>query len=153
MKMGAMRGPKSFEVAAEFSDGCHHALSYTREAYEYMIEHCTIGAERAGKNVQDLDIGAWVVFAVAEDSAMAKDAARAHGRPVRVVDAARAAAAQRRRARGGGADHRGDRGRRHGQGIELTTPDLAERLSVAGTPGGVRGEDEDPDRGRPASTT
>ena len=48
VKMGAMRGPKSFEVAAEFSDGCHHALSYNREAYEYMMEHCTIGAERAG---------------------------------------------------------------------------------------------------------
>ena len=76
VKMGAMRGPKSFEVSAEFSDGCHHALSYTREAYDYMIEHCTIGAERAGKNVQDLDLGAWIVFSVAEDGAVAKDAAR-----------------------------------------------------------------------------
>ena len=47
-------------MAAEFSDGCHHALSYTREAYEYMVENMTIGAERAGKNVDDLDIGAWV---------------------------------------------------------------------------------------------
>ena len=42
VKMGAMKGPKSFEVSAEFSDGCHHALSYTREAYDYMMEHCTI---------------------------------------------------------------------------------------------------------------
>ena len=58
VKMGAMRGPKSFEVAAEFSDGCHHALSYTREAYDYMVEHCRIGAERAGKQVDDLDLGA-----------------------------------------------------------------------------------------------
>ena len=74
--MGAMRGPKSFEASAEFSDGCHHALSYTREAYDYMIEHCTIGAERAGKNVQDLDLGAWIVFSIAEDGAVAKDAAR-----------------------------------------------------------------------------
>ena len=76
VKMGAMRGPKSFQVAAEFSDGCHHALSYTRGAYEYMVENMTIGAERAGKNVADLDIGAWVVFATGEDSAVAKDAAR-----------------------------------------------------------------------------
>ena len=30
----------------------------------------------AGKNVDDLDIGAWVVFAVGEDSAVAKEAAR-----------------------------------------------------------------------------
>src|SRR5688572_5988550 len=74
VKMGAMRGPKSFVASAEHSDGCHHALSYTREAYDYMMKHCTIGAERAGKNVQDLDLGAWIVFSVAEDGAVAKDA-------------------------------------------------------------------------------
>jgi 5,10-methylenetetrahydromethanopterin reductase len=134
VKMGAMKGPKSFEVSAEFSDGCHHALSYTREAYDYMIEHCTIGAERAGKNVQDLDLGAWVVFSVAEDSAVAKDAARSmvglyassmpHDQlrrngvePEEVAPIIEAIGA-------------GDMAK----GIELTTPDLAERLSVAGTP-------------------
>jgi 5,10-methylenetetrahydromethanopterin reductase len=134
VKMGAMKGPKSFEVSAEFSDGCHHALSYTREAYDYMMEHCTIGAERAGKNVQDLDLGAWVVFSVAEDSAVAKDAARAmvglyassmpHDQlrrngvePEEVAPIIEAIGA-------------GDMAK----GIELTSPDLAERLSVAGTP-------------------
>ena len=30
LKIGAMRGPKSFQAAGELSDGCHHALSYTR---------------------------------------------------------------------------------------------------------------------------
>jgi 5,10-methylenetetrahydromethanopterin reductase len=134
VKMGAMRGPKSFEVAAEFSDGCHHALSYTRGAYEYMVEHMTIGAERAGKDVQDLDIGAWVVFATGDDSAIAKDAARsmvglyASSMPAEqlerngvdpkdlqpVVDAL------------GKGDLAG--------AIELTSPEVAERLSVAGTP-------------------
>jgi 5,10-methylenetetrahydromethanopterin reductase len=134
VKMGAMKGPKSFEVSAEFSDGCHHALSYTREAYDYMIEHCTIGAERAGKKVQDLDLGAWIVFSVAEDSAKAKDAARSmvglyassmpHDQlrrngvePEEVAPIIEAIGA-------------GDMAK----GIELTTPDLAERLSVAGTP-------------------
>jgi 5,10-methylenetetrahydromethanopterin reductase len=58
VKMGAMRGPKSFEAAAEHSDGCHHALSYTREAYEYAAEHLRIGAERAGKDWTTLDFGA-----------------------------------------------------------------------------------------------
>ena len=47
VKMGAMRGPKSFEVAGEFSDGCHHCLSYTRQAYEYAFEHFRAGAESA----------------------------------------------------------------------------------------------------------
>src|SRR5918998_1197584 len=49
VKMGAMRGPKSFEAAAEHSDGCHHALSYSREAYEYAAEHLRIGADRADR--------------------------------------------------------------------------------------------------------
>ncbi|MFE7134467.1 LLM class flavin-dependent oxidoreductase [Streptomyces sp. NPDC057638] len=134
LKLGGMRGPRIFEAAGEFADGCHHALSYTREAYGYMVEHLRAGAERAGKDVDSLDIGAWVVFATAEDSAVAREAARsmvgiyatamseeqlrrngvdpAELRPV--VDAVRA----------------GDLAR----GIELTTPEVAERLSVSGTP-------------------
>jgi 5,10-methylenetetrahydromethanopterin reductase len=134
VKMGAMRGPKSFEAAAEFSDGCHHALSYSREAYEYMMKHCTIGAERAGKNVQDLDLGAWVVFSVAEDSAKAKDAARS------MVGLYASAMPPEQLVRNGvdpdevtpvvEAIGAGDMAK----GIELTSPDLAERLSIAGTP-------------------
>ena len=134
VKMGAMRGPKSFEVAAEFSDGCHHALSYTREAYDFMIEHCRIGAERAGKNVQDLDLGAWIVFSVAEDGAVAKDAARS------MVGLYASAMPHEQLKRNGvepeevapiiEAIGAGDMAK----GIELTTPDLAERLSIAGTP-------------------
>ena len=61
LKMGAMRGPKSFQLAAEISDGCHQALGYTREAYQYMYDNMAIGAKKAGKNVDDLDIGAWMV--------------------------------------------------------------------------------------------
>ena len=134
VKMGAMRGPKSFEVAAEFSDGCHHALSYTRGAYEYMVEHMTIGAERAGKNVQDLDIGAWVVFATGDDSAVAKDAARsmvglyASSMPneqlerngVSPDDMAPVLTAL------GGGDLAG--------AIDATTPEIGETLSLAGSP-------------------
>ena len=76
VKMGAMRGPKSFVASAEHSDGCHHALSYTREAYDYAAEHLRAGAEKAGKDWTTLDFGAWVVVAVGRDSAAAKDAAR-----------------------------------------------------------------------------
>ena len=76
VKIGSMRGPKSFEVAGEFSDGCHHCLSYTRRAYEYGFEHFSIGAERAGKKPDELDFAARVVTAVGRDSAAAKQAAR-----------------------------------------------------------------------------
>ena len=134
LKLGAMRGPKSFEAAGELSDGCHHALSYTPEAYDYAVRHIRAGAERAGKDWRDLDIGAWVVFATGRDGAKAKEAARsmvgiyASSMPAEqllrngvdpselkpVIDAIGA----------------GDLAR----GVELTTPEIAERLSVAGTP-------------------
>ena len=122
-------------MSAEFSDGCHHALSYTREAYDYMIEHCTIGAERAGKNVQDLDLGAWVVFSVRRGlGAVAKDAARS-------MVGLYASSMPHDQLRRNGVEPEemapiieaigaGDMAK----GIELTSPDLAERLSIAGTP-------------------
>ncbi|HEX5970077.1 MAG TPA: LLM class flavin-dependent oxidoreductase [Intrasporangium sp.] len=134
VKMGAMRGPKSFEVAAEFSDGCHHALSYTREAYDYMVEHCRIGAERAGKQVDDLDLGAWVVFAAGEDSAAAKQAARS-------MVGIYASSMPHEQLQRNGVDPKdlepiiaaiggGDLAK----GVQLTSPELADRLSISGTP-------------------
>jgi 5,10-methylenetetrahydromethanopterin reductase len=134
VKMGAMRGPKSFEAAAEFSDGCHHALSYTREAYDYAAEHLRIGAERAGKDWTELDFGAWVVLAVGRDSAAAKDAARSM-----VGIYASSMPAEQLERNGVDPDSLkpiidaiagGDLAR----GIELTTPDITEKLSFAGTP-------------------
>ena len=137
VKMGAMRGPLSFEAAAEFSDGCHHALSYTREAYDYAAEHLRIGAERAGKDWTTLDFGAWVVLAVGRDSAAAKDAARS------MVGIYASSMPAEQLARNGvdpaslqpviDATGSGDLAK----GIELTTPEIAEKLSFAGTPAEV----------------
>ena len=76
LMIGAMRGPKSFELAGEVSDGVHHALSYSKEAYDYLIQHVKIGAEKAGRDWRELDIGAWCVITCAPDSAEAKKAAR-----------------------------------------------------------------------------
>lgn len=134
VKMGAMRGPKSFEAAAEHSDGCHHALSYTREAYEYAAEHLRIGAERAGKDWTRLDFGAWVVVAVGRDSAAAKDAARsmvgiyASSMPAEQLE--RNGVDPDRLAPIIDAIAGGDLAR----GIELTSPELADKLSFSGTP-------------------
>ncbi|MEV5884191.1 LLM class flavin-dependent oxidoreductase [Streptomyces sp. NPDC052020] len=134
LKLGAMRGPKSFEAAGELSDGCHHALSYTREAYEYAVRHIRAGAERAGRDWKSLDIGAWVVFATGPDSAAAKDAARSM---VGIYASSMPEEQLRRNGVEPGelkpvieAIAAGDLAR----GIELTTPEVAERLSVAGTP-------------------
>ena len=134
VKMGAMRGPKSFEASAEHSDGCHHALSYTREAYDYAAKHLQIGAERAGKDWQQLDFGAWVVVAVGRDSAAAKDAARSM-----VGIYASSMPAEQLQRNGVDPDSlkpiieaigAGDLAK----GIELTSPEVAEKLSFSGTP-------------------
>jgi 5,10-methylenetetrahydromethanopterin reductase len=76
IKMGAMKGPRSFETAGELADGVHHALSYSREAYDYMAARTQEGAAKAGKDAADLDMGAWCVTVVSEDSVAAKRAAR-----------------------------------------------------------------------------
>ena len=134
VKIGSMRGPKSFEVAGEFSDGCHHALGYSREAYEYGFKHFRAGAERAGKDPDDLDFAAWVVTAVGRDSAAAKQAARsmvgiyASSMPKELlerngVDAAELAPIV-------AAMNEGELAK----SIELTSPELADKLSFSGTP-------------------
>jgi 5,10-methylenetetrahydromethanopterin reductase len=134
LKLGAMRGPKSFQVAAEVSDGCHHALGYTKQAYEYMYDNMAIGAAKAGKNVDDLDIAAWVVFAVGEDSAIAKQAAAsmvgiyASSMPAELLERNGVSPqdlAPILTALGAG-DLPG--------AIAATTPDIADKLSIAGTP-------------------
>jgi len=137
VKMGAMRGPRSFEAAAEFSDGCHQALSYSRQAYEYAAEHFRIGAERAGKDWTTLDFGAWVVLAVGRDSAAAKEAARsmvgiyASSMPAEQLERHGVDPAQLKPIVDAIAG--GDLAK----GIELTTPELTDKLSFAGTPAEV----------------
>jgi 5,10-methylenetetrahydromethanopterin reductase len=134
IKMGGMKGPRSFRAAGELADGLHHALSYSREAYDYVADNVRQGAEGAGRNWQELDLGAWVVTVVSEDSAAAKRAARIivafyissmppeqlarHGLDAEelqpVVDALGA----------------GD----IPKAVELFKPEYAEKLSIAGTP-------------------
>jgi 5,10-methylenetetrahydromethanopterin reductase len=132
--MGGMKGPRSFITAGELADGMHHALSYSREAYYYVVENVRKGADKAGRSLDEIDIGAWVVTVVGEDSAAAKQAARIlvafyissmpavqlqrHGiEPAEVAPVVEALGA-------------GDVAR----AIELFRPELAEKLSVAGTP-------------------
>ena len=76
IKMGAMKGPRSFRVAGELADGVHQALAYSREAYDYMGERTQEGADKAGRSISALDMGAWCVTVVSEDSEAAKRAAR-----------------------------------------------------------------------------
>jgi 5,10-methylenetetrahydromethanopterin reductase len=134
LKIGAMRGPKSFELAGEISDGMHQALAYSKEAMQFASDHVRIGAERAGRDPSSLDLGAWMVASISLDADAARQAAR-------VVVAFYIPAMPMEQIERHGIDpdslqpifdafNRGD----VEKAIELTTPELTERLSLSGSP-------------------
>jgi 5,10-methylenetetrahydromethanopterin reductase len=132
--IGAMRGPKSFELAGEVSDGTHAFAQYSREACDYMVKHMRIGAERAGRDWRDLDIAVWNVFAVGPDSEKAKLASRTIGAfyvPAMAVEQLERHGISQADVQPildafGAGDVQG--------AIDAMTAELAEALSVAGTP-------------------
>jgi 5,10-methylenetetrahydromethanopterin reductase len=134
IKIGAMRGPKSFEFAGEVTDGMHQALAYSREAIQYAADHVRIGAARAGRDWTTLDIGAWGVACVAEDREAARECVRVlvafyiPAMPVEQVLRHGITLEQTRPIFDAFAS--GD----VELAIELTTPDLVEKLSFSGTP-------------------
>jgi 5,10-methylenetetrahydromethanopterin reductase len=135
LKIGAMKGPGSFRLAGEIADGVHVACAHSSEALAYAARNVRAGAERAGRElVASFDFCASTLGAISADSAAAKEAARVaaafyissmapelverHGisyadvRPV--VDAFASGDIER--------------------ALDLTTPEIGERLSIAGTP-------------------
>jgi 5,10-methylenetetrahydromethanopterin reductase len=132
--MGGMKGPRSFRAAGELADGLHHALSYSREAYDYVVDNIRQGAQGAGRDLNGFDIGAWVVTVVAEDSAAAKQAAR-----ILVAFYISSMPPEQLQRHGITMDEVQPVVEALGAGdvakaIELFRPELSEKLSVAGTP-------------------
>jgi 5,10-methylenetetrahydromethanopterin reductase len=76
LKIGAIRGPGSFELAGEIADGMHQGCGCSYETIDYATQHLRAGAERAGRNPEELDNGAWMFTAIAPDSAAAREAVR-----------------------------------------------------------------------------
>jgi 5,10-methylenetetrahydromethanopterin reductase len=76
LKIGAMGGPRSMELAGEIADGLHAACAYSPEALEYAVEHFRIGAERAGRTAASLDLGNSLLGAIAPDADVARRAGR-----------------------------------------------------------------------------
>ena len=120
-------------MAGEISDGVHHALSYTREAYDYLVENVQQGAEKAGRTGSRStsvrgSCSHW------RDSAAAKEAARsmvglyASSMPAEQLE--RNGVNRQDLQPSIDALGKGDLA----GAIELTPPEIAERLSVAGTP-------------------
>jgi len=76
IKLGGMRGPRSFELAGEIADGLHTALAYSREALDFTADAFRLGAARAGRDWATLDLADNVLGAIAEDADAAREAAR-----------------------------------------------------------------------------
>src|SRR5436190_23277550 len=57
LKIGAMGGPRSMELAGELADGLHTACAYSPEALGYAADRFRVGVERAGRTVERLDLG------------------------------------------------------------------------------------------------
>jgi len=76
IKLGGMRGPRSFELAGEIADGLHTAGAYSREALDFTAAAFRHGAARAGRDWATLDLADNMLGAIAEDADTAREAAR-----------------------------------------------------------------------------
>ena len=77
MRMGGMKGPRSFQAAGELADGAApRALLLARGLRLRGRARPRSAPSGRAATCDDLDLGAWVVTVVSEDSAAAKRAAR-----------------------------------------------------------------------------
>jgi 5,10-methylenetetrahydromethanopterin reductase len=76
IKIGAMGGPRSMELAGEIADGMFTACAYSQEAIGYAIAHTRQGAQSAGRDPSTLDIADNVLGAIGPDGPAARAAAR-----------------------------------------------------------------------------
>jgi 5,10-methylenetetrahydromethanopterin reductase len=134
LKIGAMGGPKSMELAGEIADGLHTACAYSPTALAYASEHFRIGVDRVGRSTDGLDLGDSLLGAIAPDPDVARRAGRIlaafyipsmppalldrHG-----IEQGQVAAVLDAFASG---DVRG--------ALEATPDEIADRIMVAGTP-------------------
>ncbi|MFL6632077.1 MAG: LLM class flavin-dependent oxidoreductase [Massilia sp.] len=79
LQMGGIKGPKTFELAAEVSDGLLTGLLYSREALRYAAEHFAVGVAKGGRDRSTLSLGAGCIGTIAPDGNAARKVARTIG--------------------------------------------------------------------------
>lgn len=79
LKMGGIKGPKTFELAAEVSNGLMTGLLYSRDALRYAADHFKLGAKKGQRDWRSLDLGAGIIGTIGLDSKAARNAARKIG--------------------------------------------------------------------------
>jgi 5,10-methylenetetrahydromethanopterin reductase len=134
LKIGAMGGPKSMELAGEIADGLHTACAYSPEALGYAVEHFQAGVERGGREPDRLDLGDSLLGAIGPDGEVARHAGRIlaafyiPSMPPALLE--RHGIEQEQVAPINEAFAAGDVQR----ALEATPEDVADRIMVAGTP-------------------
>ena len=76
LKIGAMGGPKSMEVAGEIADGLHTACAYSSEALDMRSSTVGSAPSAPGRALADLDLGDSLLGAIAPDAEVARRAGR-----------------------------------------------------------------------------
>ena len=76
LKLGAMGGPRSMELAGEIADGLCTACAYSTEALTYAVDCFDAGVQRAGRTRDGLDVSDSLLGAIAPDADAAQQAGR-----------------------------------------------------------------------------
>ena len=72
----ATRSPKNLELAGELADAAIVATYVSRPQLEFAIERVRVGAERAGRPLDDVRVISWVYTSISEDGRQAVDNVR-----------------------------------------------------------------------------
>ncbi|MFQ6054647.1 MAG: 5,10-methylenetetrahydromethanopterin reductase [Methanosarcinales archaeon] len=136
------QGPKMLELAGEIADGVLINASHPKD-FEFAVSQIKKGAEKAGRDPKEVDVGAYTCFSIDKKEEKAKNAAKIvvafivagspptvlerHGIP---VDAAKTI---------GDAIAKGD----FGTVMGAVTDDMMEAFSICGTPDTCKSKIED----------
>lgn len=69
-------GPKNLELAGEVAEGVLLSVMTSPGYAKYAMEHVRAGAERAGRSLDNFDVGAYLLISISDDDQAARDAVR-----------------------------------------------------------------------------
>ena len=70
--VGAM-GPKMLQLAGEIADGVLLTAGATAEYIKFAVKNIEIGANRAGRKLEDVDVASYVIFSALKDPETARE--------------------------------------------------------------------------------
>ena len=140
--IGAMRGPKSMQLAGEVSDGVHSALGYNKAWFDYVVENVKIGADKRRARLEDARHRRLVRRHLRARLGEGQVGGAGHRHLLPLGPARRAVRGARDRPGGDEGDRRGARHRRPREGVRDDHARDRRQAVDRRHPGGVRGEDQ-----------